>query len=156
MDLDELAEKMRGVTLTMSDKAIANMYQGLADEAVTLAQSLRTERDTLRRDVERLTKERDEALRRALGHAYAAQMAEGGETIERQELARERREHAETRAEMRRLTAQVERLRGAARPFADDARWYCHYDGDAVMRNCWPEARDALKAALADAAGEDT
>lgn len=42
-----------------------------------------------------------EMTTRAAGHAYASQMAEGGEDIVHQELQRERREHAETRAELR-------------------------------------------------------
>jgi hypothetical protein len=39
---------------------------------------------------------------RALGHAYASEMAEGGEDIQAQELAYERRQHAGTLATLRR------------------------------------------------------
>lgn len=45
----------------------------------------------------------EDALRRAAGHAYATAMAEGGEEIQHQELAAERRSHGETLAELRRV-----------------------------------------------------
>jgi hypothetical protein len=44
--------------------------------------------------------------------------------------------------------ARVKELVAALRPFADDSRWYGHMDGDAVMRDCWPEARDEAKRVL--------
>ncbi len=51
----------------------------------------------------KLKAERDDALRRALGHAYATQMAEGGEDIQHQELAFERKQHGQTLAQLRKF-----------------------------------------------------
>ena len=49
----------------------------------------------------------EDALRRAAGHSYATGMAEAGEDIQAQELERERKDHAETRAERRRFEAAL-------------------------------------------------
>jgi len=59
----------------------------------------------------------------------------------------------------RQYQARIEELEAALRPFADDSRWYGHMDGDAVMRDCWPEARDEAKRVLAsgtEGEGEQT
>lgn len=51
-----------------------------------------------------------EALTRATGYAYAGAMAEGGEEITAQELAREREDHALTRRIKAQLTLALAKL----------------------------------------------
>ncbi len=51
--------------------------------------------------IEELEEKLREMTARALGHAYATSMAEGGESIQHQELQYERRQHGETQATLR-------------------------------------------------------
>lgn len=107
--------------------------------------------DGLNETIRRLRGERDEALRRALGHAYAGSMAEGAEDIVRQELARERREHAETRGRVSEVKtwarSRITACREQERKFAD--AWpESHGKGPPqALVEAWTERR-ALQAVL--------
>jgi hypothetical protein len=67
-----------------------------------LAAGLMRERDRLHAENTRLREQLREMAARAMGHAYTAEMAEGGESIQHQELQYERRQHAQTLAQLRR------------------------------------------------------
>lgn len=73
---------------------------------------------------ENLREAYEDALRRATGHAYATGMAEAGEDIQAQELERERKDHAETRAERRRYEEELQRIASlySNTKLADDIR----------------------------------
>lgn len=97
----------------------------------------------------------EEALRRAAGHAYVAAMAEGGESIQVQELARERQDHAETRARTKDLELRNKML-------ADEVAQHraliavltgveCMADGDGPCGVCM---KCAIRGTLADGQAE--
>lgn len=91
---EERAERERVNGYWMRDLNREESYQDaclrLDLEVRTLAAQLAAAREALR-----------EMASRAMGHAYATSMAEGGEEIQAQELAYERQQHKETLAELR-------------------------------------------------------
>lgn len=82
--------------------ALPNLLDAL-DEAEKsrdlVSESWQEVANNLKSQVEKLEIELKKTKREALGHKYTAAMNEGGEEILRQELERERKDHAETRKE---------------------------------------------------------